>query len=67
MRKCLTAPLCLAALLLGASGLHAEEAINLRGQWHVTVPSDPNYVGVVLIDAEHRLSGKATLPSPTAR
>ena len=35
-------------------------AQDLRGQWHITVPSQPGYTGTVLIDAQRR----ATWDSP---
>jgi hypothetical protein len=43
-----------------ASGdIRAEKAVNLRGQWHVTIPQEPTYTAVVLIDAEGRATWDA--------
>jgi hypothetical protein len=56
MGKGLTATLCLIALSVGA---RAEEVVDLRGQWHIKAAAMPNYVGIVLIDAEHRVTWDA--------
>lgn len=50
MGKGLTATLCLVAF-----GAQAASA-SLQGQWHITAASKPNYVGVVLIDVERRVT-----------
>lgn len=55
MRRLLVTALCLLAL----PALAADEA-PLQGQWQVRLPSDPKYVGVVLIDD----MGRATWDSP---
>lgn len=56
MGKGLTATLCLVALLFGPAGVRSEEAFSLRGQWQPSASHLPAYVGVVLIDAEHRVT-----------
>lgn len=45
--------LCL--LALAAFPARAADA-GLRGQWHITAASKPDYVGVVLIDADQRVT-----------
>lgn len=50
-------PLLVAALLFAPISGQSEEAINLRGQWQV---GSPNYAGMMLIDAEHRVTWDAT-------
>jgi hypothetical protein len=58
MGKGLTATLCL--LMLGAPAYAADDC-PLRGQWHVSATSSPNYVGIVLIDAERRVTWDSPL------
>lgn len=47
------------AAILSLCALPAT-AQDLRGQWHLENPKDPTYVGIVLVDAE----GRITLDSP---
>lgn len=41
----------------------AAQATDLRGQWHISAPSKPDYVGEVLIDAERRATWDAMADS----
>lgn len=54
MKWAVTTALC----LLAASAL--AQAISLRGQWQVTIPVDPTFIGTVLIDAQDRVTWDAT-------
>ena len=56
MRKIVAVLLCLLALPVTV----AAQAVSLRGQWHVELPSHPAYTAVVLIDAQHRATVDAT-------
>lgn len=42
-------------LCLLAAPVHAEDCA-LRGQWNISLEGNPNYVGVILIDAEARVT-----------
>jgi hypothetical protein len=53
MGKGLTPTLCLVALLFNPA---QAATADLQGQWHVSASSRPDYVGVVLIDAERRVT-----------
>lgn len=50
----------LAIALLIAAPAWAQDA-DLRGQWKVTVPSQPTYSGTVLVDAERRATWNSPL------
>lgn len=52
------------ALLVLAMPAMAQD-FPLRGQWNVTMPSNPNYVGVVLMDGQRRVT--ADSPNDSGR
>lgn len=53
MRRALIAALCLMA------PIGPTEAADLRGQWSVTIPTDPTFSGAVLIDGSGRVTWDA--------
>lgn len=52
--------IAIALFLLWPAEAGAANAAGLQGQWRIEVPLQPNYSGVVLIDAEQRVTWAAT-------
>lgn len=52
MRKGMALLLAVATLAPGA----LAQSVSLQGQWDTSLPSDPSYIGVALIDAQHRVT-----------
>lgn len=54
-------PLLIAAAVVGLALAAPASAADLRGQWHISVPSRDGYLGGILIDAQRRATWDAAL------